>query len=924
MNLIGQQIVLKEFGKMIKDYRKMKDDMKSKGEIPEWYSSNALQFFMDKYSYEGESVKSRDKTVAKTLAKFAPEKKPKWWEKDPYTKGKSYEEVFFNVIWDGYAVPSTPLKSNAGLPTRGLTVSCCGQHMENNLASKAFVRGELEVLIKNSHGCSLSVSDWLSEGTVYDSDGNISDGIIPVIDELQDSTQAVSQNIRRGQTLMAVNVLHGDFDRVANKLYAESDSLNISWLITDEFVGLLKNGDKEAVRKFGRILQIRMRSGKGYLTFIDKMNRNKAQVFKDNNLKVQASNLCVAPETKVLTREGYEVIGDLEGQEVDVWNGQEWSTTTVVKTGTNQKLIKVSTNFNQEIECTPYHKFYVQVGSPRRGGGVVVKQAQDLKQGDKLIKFELPIIEGTEDFNSAYTNGFYSGDGCFYNGKGFVYLYHDKQKLLDRMQNVKKVHTDEKQNRQTVYFKEGTLKDKYFVPLDNYTIKSRLEWLAGICDSDGTVSRNGLNESLQISSTQLTFLQEIQLMLQTLGVTSTINEAREEGWNDMPLNDGSGETGKFFCQKAYRLLINSNSLFSLSELGFETNRLQWNKRKPHRECNRFMTIKSVEDLGRVDDTYCFTEPKRNMGMFNGILTGQCNEVNLPANEEYSFTCVIINANLAVYDDFPEHLFHILHIMQDCNVSNYISEIEKKTGLNALFLSKVLKFTKDFRAVGTGVCGFHSYLMKKRIVFGSMESMLVNEQIFKRMKEEITDTSKWLASVLGEPPMMKGTGLRNATTMMMPPTKSSAELAKDSPTESINPETALIRVKETVGGDIFRINTELLKVMKELGQYNKENVAFIAENKGSVQKCEWMPQELKDVFRNAFEIPMEAHLDLCSQRQKHIDQQQSINLYFSGDDKPEYIAEMHKKAMLDDWCNGLYYCYSSRGGSYERFGCEMCE
>ena len=924
MNHIGQQIVLKEFGKMIKDYRKMKDEMKSKGEIPEWYSSNALQFFMDKYSYEGESVKSRDKTVAKTLAKFAPEKKPKWWEKDPYTKGKSYEEVFFNVIWDGYAVPSTPLKSNAGLPTRGLTVSCCGQHMENNLASKAFVRGELEVLIKNSHGCSLSVSDWLSEGTVYDSDGNISDGIIPVIDDLQDSTEAVSQNIRRGQTLLAVNVLHGDFDKVANKLYAESDSLNISWLITDEFVGLLKNGDKEAVRKFGRILQIRMRSGKGYLTFIDKMNRNKAQVFKDNNLKVQASNLCVAPETKVLTREGYEVIGDLEGQEVDVWNGQEWSTTTVVKTGTNQKLIKVSTNFNQEIECTPYHKFYVQVGSPRRGGGVVVKQAQDLKQGDKLIKFELPIIEGTEVFNSAYTNGFYSGDGCFYNGKGFVYLYHDKQKLLDKMQNVKKVHTDEKQNRQTVYFKEGTLKDKYFVPLDNYTIKSRLEWLAGICDSDGTVSRNGTNESLQISSTQLTFLQEIQLMLQTLGVTSTINEACEEGWKDMPLNDGSGETGKFFCQKAYRLLINSNSLFSLSELGFETNRLQWNKRKPHRECNRFMTIKSVEDLGRTDDTYCFTEPKRNMGMFNGILTGQCNEVNLPANEEYSFTCVIINANLAVYDDFPEHLFHILHIMQDCNVSNYISEIEKKTGLNALFLSKVLKFTKDFRAVGTGVCGFHSYLMKKRIVFGSMESMLVNEQIFKRMKEEITDTSKWLASVLGEPPMMKGTGLRNATTMMMPPTKSSAELAKDSPTESINPETALIRVKETVGGDIFRINTELLKVMKELGQYNKENVAFIAENKGSVQKCDWMPQELKDVFRNAFEIPMEAHLDLCSQRQKHIDQQQSINLYFSGDDKPEYIAEMHKKAMLDDWCNGLYYCYSSRGGSYERFGCEMCE
>ena len=578
---------------MSKDYRSMKEEMKSKGEIPEWYSTNALQFFMDKYSYEGESVRSRDKKVAETLAKFAPTEKPDWWEDDEYTKGKSYEQVFFDVIWDGFVVPSTPLKANAGIPTRGLTVSCCGQDMGNSVASKAFIRGELEVLIKNSHGCSMPVSSWLAEGDVYDSDGNISDGIVPVLNEMQRSTHEVSQNIRRGQTLFAVDALHGDFDKVADKLFAEGDNLNISWLITDKFVGLLKNGDPETIRKFGRILQIRMKKGKGYLTFIDKMNRSKADIFKSLDLEVKASNLC-------------------------------------------------------------------------------------------------------------------------------------------------------------------------------------------------------------------------------------------------------------------------------------------------------------------------------------------NECNLPANEEYSFTCVIINANLAVYDDFPEHLFHILGIMQDCNVSNYISEIEKKSGLNKLFLSKVLKFTKDFRAVGSGVCGFHSLLLQKRVIFGSLESMLINEEVFSRMRKELTEVSQWLATVLGEPEMMKGTGMRNATVMMMPPTKSSAELAKESPTESINPETALVRVKETVGGDIFRINTELLKLMKEMGVYNKENITFIAENKGSVQKCDWMPQELKDVFRNAFEIPMEDHLDLCSQRQKHIDQQQSINLYFSGDDSHEYIAKVHKKAILDERTNGLYYCYSSRGGEYERFGCSACE
>ena len=80
------------------DYRKLKDEWKQKGEIPDWYSTNALQFFMDKYSYRGETVRSRDTAVAKYLAKHAPSVYPDWWEEDEYTQGKTYEQVFFDVI----------------------------------------------------------------------------------------------------------------------------------------------------------------------------------------------------------------------------------------------------------------------------------------------------------------------------------------------------------------------------------------------------------------------------------------------------------------------------------------------------------------------------------------------------------------------------------------------------------------------------------------------------------------------------------------------------------------------------------------------------------------------------------------------------------------------------------------------------------
>ena len=257
-----------------------------------------------------------------------------------------------------------------------------------------------------------------------------------------------------------------------------------------------------------------------------------------------------------------------------------------------------------------------------------MKRTHELKVGDKLIKFDLPVIEGDVDLPFAYTNGFYSGDGCYTKGNQRTYLYHEKQNLLNHIEDVRNVYVDEKQNR-TVITHNGKLKDKYFVPLDNFTIESRLKWLSGLLDSDGTVARNGTNESLQIGSIHLEFLREIQLMLQTLGVTSKINNASDEGYRKLPLNDGTGNSGQFYCQEAWRLLISSSGLFKLSQLGLKTHRLVWSERMPQRNAEQFITVKDVVDNGRYDDIYCFNEPKRHMGMFNGILTGQCQEICLP-------------------------------------------------------------------------------------------------------------------------------------------------------------------------------------------------------------------------------------------------------------------------------------------------------
>ena len=360
-------------------------------------------------------------------------------------------------------------------------------------------------------------------------------------------------------------------------------------------------------------------TGRIYLTNLSNINSHTP--FKE---PIRMSNLCVTPETQILTDVGYMAIGELEGQDVTIWNGEEWSDVNVIKTGQDQPVIEVHTDFGHKLSCTPYHKFYVQTNYR---GGIEEKRAFELTVGDKLIKFDLPVIEGEKTLEKAYTNGFFSGDGCKEKLRNKVYLYHAKRELKPWIEGANGWLEDEKQNRSITYV-EG-LKDKFFVPDANYTIESRLKWLAGYLDADGTVSRNGTNHSLQCTSIEPEFLRGLQLMLQTLGVQSKICLMAEEGEKPLPKNDGSGDYGMYFCQRSERLLISSSGLYKLSVLGLKTHRLNWEHRLPQREAERFTTVKEVVDNGRISDTYCFKEEKRGMGMFNGILTGQCQEVLLP-------------------------------------------------------------------------------------------------------------------------------------------------------------------------------------------------------------------------------------------------------------------------------------------------------
>lgn len=262
-------------------------------------------------------------------------------------------------------------------------------------------------------------------------------------------------------------------------------------------------------------------------------------------------------------------------------------------------------------------------------------------------------------------------------------------------------------------------------------------------------------------------------------------------------------------------------------------------------------------------------------------------------------------NLEKYDEWKDTsaVFDSM-VFLDCLCSDFIEKAEGVKGLE-----KVRLFTQKGRATGLGVMGFSTLLQKKRVPFESLEAQFLNIEIFKMLDEETKRASQYLAEKLGEPEWCKGYGLRNTHTTALAPTKSSSILM-GGVSESTSPDPGMVFEQSSAAGGMERIVPELYNLMVERGVYNRKTIKDIIDNLGSVQHVDWLTADEKWVFKTAFEIDQEVILRYASQRQKYLNQGQSLNFFFSEDEKK--ISEIHTKAFLDPNILSLYYIYSRSG------------
>ncbi len=242
---------------------------------------------------------------------------------------------FFDYIWKGWLNLATPVLSNTGTD-RGLPISCFGIDVGDSIYEIGKKNLELMLLAKHGGGVGIGVNMIRPAGTNITQNGT-SDGVVPFCKIYDSTILATNQgSVRRGAASVNLNIDHKDFDEWIEIREPKGDvnrqSLNLHQcaVVGDKFMRKLEDGDPDARRKWGKLLQKRKATGEPYIMFKGNVNKQNPEMYKKNGLKVFMTNIC--SEITLHTDENHSFVCCLSS--VNLAKYDEWKDTDLVYTAT--------------------------------------------------------------------------------------------------------------------------------------------------------------------------------------------------------------------------------------------------------------------------------------------------------------------------------------------------------------------------------------------------------------------------------------------------------------------------------------------------------------------------------------------------------------------------------------------------------------
>lgn len=263
-------------------------------------------------------------------------------------------------------------------------------------------------------------------------------------------------------------------------------------------------------------------------------------------------------------------------------------------------------------------------------------------------------------------------------------------------------------------------------------------------------------------------------------------------------------------------------------------------------------------------------------------------------------------------------------------------LDRVVDINFYPTPEAARSNEKWRPIGLGVMGLQDVFFALRLPFDSAEALELSTRIAEEIYLTALEVSAEMAAEHGPHPAFPETraaagylqpdlwgvtptqqeryaaikeriatvGLRNSLLIAIAPTATIASIAGCY--ESIEPMVSNLFKRETLSGEFLQVNTALVEELKARGLWTKEIREAIKRADGSVQGLTVLPEEVRRVFRTAWELPQKALIDLAAARGPYIDQSQSLNLFMAAPTISK-LSSMYRYA----WASGLKTTYYLR-------------
>ncbi|RAJ15024.1 ribonucleoside-diphosphate reductase subunit alpha [Olleya aquimaris] len=245
----------------------------------EWLTENSRKFLESGYLTDGITPEQRIREIAENAERIL--------------NIEGYADKFYKYMAAGYYSLASPVWSNFG-KKRGLPISCFGSHVADDMGDILFTQSEVGMMSKLGGGTSGYFGKLRHRGAPVKNNGK-SSGSVHIMQLFEKMVDVVSQgSVRRGRFSPYLPIDHkdiGEFLQIGTEGNPIQE-LTHGVTVSNKWMEEMRDGDVEKREIWAKVLQSRSEIGYPYILFRDNANNNAADVYKDKNMEIYASNLC--------------------------------------------------------------------------------------------------------------------------------------------------------------------------------------------------------------------------------------------------------------------------------------------------------------------------------------------------------------------------------------------------------------------------------------------------------------------------------------------------------------------------------------------------------------------------------------------------------------------------------------------------------